>query len=243
MSVAALRDALGALQVHDVSPVIAPDMAMWFMYERPELVALLRHEEVGAAANRISLAEHTGTHVDAPFHFDPEGLTMERVPLDALLLRPYCKYDLSGEGLEPGDVVGPDQLEAAEARAGLQPEPGGVAIMEFGWDANLPGEANGRPAGWWGANEPGLSQEACELLVQRGYGAIACDTAACDVAAKDGEIVSAHGHAGAFLPRGILIVEGLRGLGGVPATGLFLALPLKIGGGTGSPLRVVLLTG
>jgi kynurenine formamidase len=52
----------------------------------------------------------------------------------------------------------------------------------------------------------------------------------------------AHGHAGAFLPRGVLIVEGLTGLADVPATGLFLALPLKIAGGTGSPVRVVLLT-
>ena len=42
--------------------------------------------------------------------------------------------------------------------------------------------------------------------------------------------------------RGILIVEGLTGLSHGPATGLFLALPLKISGGTGSPLRVVLLS-
>ena len=55
-------------------------------------------------------------------------------------------------------------------------------------------------------------------------------------------MLGAHGHASAFLPRGILIVEGLMGLSHVPATGLFLALPLKIAGGTGSPLRVVLLS-
>jgi kynurenine formamidase len=52
----------------------------------------------------------------------------------------------------------------------------------------------------------------------------------------------AYGHVSAFLPRGILIVEGLTGLARVPATGLFLALPLKIAEGTGSPVRVVLLT-
>ena len=62
------------------------------------------------------------------------------------------------------------------------------------------------------------------------------------VAAINAEMSGAHGHASAFLPRGILIVEGLTGLGRVPATGLFLALPLKIADGTGSPLRVVLLT-
>jgi arylformamidase len=55
-------------------------------------------------------------------------------------------------------------------------------------------------------------------------------------------MLGAHGHTHAFLPRGILIVEGLHGLAGVASAGLFLALPLKIAGGTGSPLRVVLLT-
>ena len=39
-----------------------------------------------------------------------------------------------------------------------------------------------------------------------------------------------------------MIVEGLKGLAGVPTSGLFLALPLKLAGGTGSPLRVLLLT-
>ena len=55
-------------------------------------------------------------------------------------------------------------------------------------------------------------------------------------------MLGAHGHVEHFLPQGILIVEGLTGLADVPATGLFLALPLKIAGGTGSPVRVVLLT-
>ena len=49
------------------------------------------------------------------------------------------------------------------------------------------------------------------------------------------------GHSSWFLPRGILIVEGLRGLANVAATGLIVAIPLKIKGGTGSPLRVLLL--
>ena len=69
-----------------------------------------------------------------------------------------------------------------------------------------------------------------------------CDTAACDVACRDGEILSGHGHAQYFLPNGILIVEGLQGLSKVPTSGLFLAMPLKIGGGTGSPVHVLLLS-
>jgi arylformamidase len=241
-SIAGVLAALGNLKVHDASPTIAGDMPMWFMYEAPEIAPLFGHAEAGAAANRVAFSEHTGTHVDAPFHFDANGLTADQLPVDAMLLRPFGKYDLTGDDHQPGDMIGVEHLQAAEQRGGFALEPGSVAILEFGWDANRPGGANGRPEGWWGRNEPGLSEEACEYLTGLGVVAVACDTPACDVATKDGEMLGAHGHTAAFLPRGILIVEGLTGLAGVPSTGLFLALPLKIAGGTGSPVRVVLLT-
>jgi kynurenine formamidase len=241
-SIAAVLAAVGAMKVHDVSPTISADMPMWFMYAGPEIAPLFGHAEAGAAANRVALSEHTGTHVDAPFHFDADGHTMDRVPIDSLLLKPFRKYDLTADDHQPGDMIGLEHLKAAEARGGFSLEPGDVAIIEVGWDRNLPGGAAGKDPGWWGANQPGLSPEACDYLADRGVVAVACDTPACDVAAKDGEMLGAHGHAHAFLPRGILIVEGLQGLAGVASSGLFLALPLKIAGGTGSPVRVVLLT-
>jgi arylformamidase len=237
-----LLAALGGLKVHDASPPIEALTPMWFMYPAPEIAPLFGHAEAGAAANRVSLAEHTGTHVDAPFHFDADGLTVDRVAVDSLLLRPYRKYDLTADDHQPGEMVELDHLKAAEAAAGFTLSRGDVAILELGWDRHLPGGADEREPGWWGRNQPGLSAEACGYLADAGVACVACDTPACDVAAKDGEIMGAHGHTKAFLPRGILIVEGLTGLSSVPATGLFLALPLKISGGTGSPLRVVLLS-
>jgi kynurenine formamidase len=241
-NVAAVLAALGGLKVHDVSPTISADMPMWFLYSSPEITPLFGHAEAGAAANRVALSEHTGTHVDAPFHFDPDGHTMDRVAVDSLLLRPFRKYDLTADDHQPGEMIGLEHLKAAEARGGFSLEPGDVAVLEVGWDRFLPGGADAREPAWWGRNQPGLSPEACEYLAGQGVAAVACDTAACDVAAKDGEMLGAHGHTDAFLPRGILIVEGLHGLADVPATGLFLAVPLKIAGGTGSPVRVVLLT-
>ncbi len=241
-AVAATLAALGRLAVHDVSPTIDADLPVWFMYEPPVVTPVVRHDQGGAAVNTISLNEHTGSHVDAPFHFDADGHTMAEVPVDALLLRPFCKYDLSRDGHQPGDLIGLEHLKAAEARGGFAVEAGDVAILEIGWDRNLPGGSEGRDQSWWGRNQPGLTDEACEYLADRGVAAVACDTAACDVAAVDAEMSGAHGHTSAFLPRGILIVEGLTGLAEVPSTGLFLALPLKIADGTGSPVRVVLLT-
>jgi kynurenine formamidase len=94
---------------------------------------------------------------------------------------------------------------------------------------------------FWGNNMPGLDEAACAYLAEAAVVAVASDTAACDNAVVDGQIGDAHGHSHWFLPRGILIVEGLHGLALVPPTGLLVALPLKIAGGSGSPLRVLLL--
>lgn len=238
---AAVLGALAQLNVYDVSPMIDAQMPMWFMHEPPAVVPITTHEEAGVAANTVTFSEHTGSHVDAPFHFAADAATIAEVPVDALLLRPYCKYNLSSGDHQPGELIGLEYLKAAEARGGFALQPGDVAVIETGWDRNRPGGTAGREPGWWGRNEPGLSAEACDYLAGAGICAVASDTAAADIAVADGEISGAHGHAHAFLPHGILIVEGLTGLAEVPDTGLFLTLPLRISGGSGSPVRVVLL--
>jgi kynurenine formamidase len=238
---AALLAALAELRVHDASPVIEPGMPMFVVYDGPEITPLLRHDEAGAAANRISLSEHTGTHVDAPFHFDRTGLTIDLVAGDALLLRPYKKFDLSPLDPAPGELVGRPALEAAAERAGFRLAPGDVAIIEMGWDRHWPRLGGDNTHSFWGQNMPGLNEDACRYIAQAGVVAVASDTAACDNAVLTGEIGAGHGHGHWFLPRGILIVEGLRGLAEVAPSGLIVALPLKIKGGTGSPLRVLLL--
>lgn len=240
-AVTALSAAIRGLRVHDVSPTISAELPMFLMHEKPSITPVSVHAENGVATNRLTMAEHTGSHVDAPFHFDPDGLTVDRVPVDALLLRPFRKYDLTSNDHQPGDLISLENLMAAEQRDGFTLNSGDVAIIDAGWDKYLPGGAEGREPEWWGRNQPGLSPEACEYLADAGVVAVASDTAGCDVAVRDGEVLGGHGHQHAFLPRGILIVEGLRNLAAAPATGLFLALPLKIAGGTGSPVRVVLM--
>lgn len=238
----ALASAVRELQIHDASPTLRSDLPVFFMYESPKVTPLYEHAAGGVAANTLTLGEHVGTHVDAPFHFDPNGKTVDELAPDILLLRPFKKFDLSSNDHQPGEVVQLEALIAAAERGGFVLEDGDVAILDMGWDRYLPGGSDGRDREWWGRNQPGLSEDACQYLASTGITAVACDTAACDVACRDGEILSGHGHAQYFLPNGILIVEGLQGLSKVPTSGLFLAMPLKIGGGTGSPVRVLLLS-
>lgn len=237
---ATLLAALAELRVHDASPPLEESMPTFAAYGPPKLAPLLRHAEHGAAANELTIAEHTGSHVDAPFHFDPEGETIDAIAPDRLLLRPYKKLDLTPEDPQPGQMLDRAALEAAAGRAGLELRRGDVAIVEFGWDRHWPGAPGAEP-GFWGDNEPGLDEQACRWLAESGISAVASDTAGCDVPCVGGEIGHGPGHSTWFLPRGILVVEGLRGLAAVQPTGLIAALPLKIAGGSGSPLRVLLL--
>jgi kynurenine formamidase len=239
-AIEALRGALGAFRIHDASPLIEPSMPTFVAHGAPAIEPVLRHEVEGAASNLLTINEHTGSHVDPPFHFAPDGQTVELLPADCLFLRPYKKLDLAGENATGGQMLGVDALRAAGERAGVTLEPGDVAIVEFGWDRHWPGEPGAEP-GYWGHNEPGLDEDACRWLAEAGVAAVASDTAGCDVPCADGEIGEGPGHSTWFLPRGILVVEGLRGLADVAPTGLIAALPLKIAGGTGSPLRVLLL--
>ena len=150
--VAALLAALGEFRVHDASPLIEPGMPMFVAYEGPQITPLFGHEEAGAAANRISLAEHTGTHLDAPFHFDRHGATVDELAPDALLLRPYKKFDLVGRWRRGrASCSTPTRWPPPAARAGFALEPGDVAIVEMGWDRHWPAGPGGAAARLLGA--------------------------------------------------------------------------------------------
>jgi kynurenine formamidase len=133
-------------------------------------------------------------------------------------------------------------LEQVEARDGISPRQGDVAIVQFGWDRHLRPESDD-PAerSWWIRNAPGLAADACDRLAGARVSGVGSDTATCDAAVVDGAITSSVGHDRAFLPNEILLFEGLIGLAAAPARGVFVGLPLRIRGGSGSPIRAVLI--
>lgn len=245
LALSEIEAAVRSLRHHDVSPTYRPELPLFFPMPHVQVESISAHEPDVAdsiAANMWTLPEHSGSHVDAPYHFFRGGKTIHELPVDALFFRPFKKFDLSPDDPQPGEPVSRDRLLAAAERAAIALEPGDVAVIEFGWDRYLPGGEAGKDETWWGLNEPGLSDEACEYLADARLSAVACDTSACDFSIRNGEMSCGSGHTRWFLPQGILIIEGLTRLREVPAEGLFVALPLKLENGTGSPLRVLLLT-
>jgi kynurenine formamidase len=238
-----LADTLRNASFYDVSPVIDERLPVFPGHPPIEIRADERtHERDGYFLQRLGLGEHVGSHVDAPAHAVP-GLshrTIDRFPVERFVA-PYVKYDVSALAPGPGDLVGAAELLESERRDDVASRAGDIAIVQFGWDVNLRPESDDPDErAWWIRNAPGLAEDACELLAGRRVAGVGSDTATCDCAVVDGVITSDVGHTRWFLPHEILLFEGLVGLGRAPATGLFIGLPLRIRGGSGSPIRAVL---
>ena len=240
----ALADALRTATLYDVSPVIDERLPLFPGHPTLEIDAGARtHERDGYFLQSLSLGEHVGSHVDAPAHAVAalHDRTIDLYPVDRFVA-PYVKYDLGRHAPGPGDLVSRATLQEVEGRDGFEPEAGDIAIVQFGWDRHFRPESNDEAERlWWIRNAPGLAEDACTYLAGRGVIGVGSDTATCDAAVVDGEITSAVGHDHVFLPNEILLFEGLIGLGAAPAQGVFLGLPLRIRGGSGSPIRAVLI--
>jgi kynurenine formamidase len=188
----------------------------------------------------FSTSEHLGTHIDSPIHFGEGQATTDALPLRKLI-GPAVVIDIARACAANRDY----QLSAAdvaawEKRNGQIP-PGAIVLVRTGWAAFWPNRA--RYMGTAAAGDvknlhfPGIAPDAAKLLVQRRVDGVGIDTASLD-----------HGPSTEFRTHrilngaGIYGLENLAGLDRLPAAGATLiALPVKIRGGTGGPVRAVAL--
>ncbi|MGH7527826.1 MAG: cyclase family protein [Gemmatimonadales bacterium] len=193
------------------------------------------------AANNFSAAEHGGTHLDAPVHFAEGKHTADRIPLDRLV-GPAIVVDVSRPAeTNPDYLVDAAALEEWEREHGRIP-PDAIVLIRTGWSARWPdparylGTTKPGAAGVAELHFPGLDSTAAHLLsAERRVKAVGIDTPSVD-----------YGQSTAFLAHRILFAENIPAFENVanlerlPATGSFvIALPMKIRGGSGGPLRIV----
>jgi len=193
------------------------------------------------AAHRMRLAEHGGTHLDAPIHFHEGGATADQVPLERLIA-PAVVVDVSAACAKNADyAVSVADLERFEAAHGRIPD-GAALLLATGFAARWPDRARYLGTAERGAGAvaklhfPGLDPAAARWLVaQRKLAAVGLDTASID----PGVSTRFETHQLLFAA-GIPAFENLAHLDHLPATGATLiALPMKIAGGSGGPLRAV----
>lgn len=226
----------------DLTHSLSEDAIFWPTAESFELdTVAYGRTELGYfyAAFNFSQAEHGGTHLDAPIHFAEGRQTADQIPLDHLI--GPAAVVTANEGGDADYLVTADDLRAWEGTHGPLPQ-GAIVLLDTGWADRWPdrarylGTETVGPAAVPELHFPGLDPGAARWLVaEREVAAVGIDTPSID-----------YGQSADFQSHQILYeanipgFENVAGLDGLPASGAYVvALPAKIEGGSGGPLRIV----
>lgn len=197
------------------------------------------------AANNFSTAEHGGTHIDAPIHFAKKGQTVDEIPLEKLV-GDAIKIDVSAKAFTNADyLISIDDLMAWETKEKTKIPDGSIVLLQTNFSKYYPdklkymGTDKRGEAAVKELHFPGLSPEAATWLVeQRNINAIGIDTPSIDYGQS--EYFKSHV---ILLSEDIPAFENLTNLDQLPSKGFeVIALPMKIQGGSGAPLRIIAIT-
>jgi arylformamidase len=235
-----LASLIRGAQVIDLAPTIENGMPLWPTHPPVVVNPTRTHERDGYFCQTVFMAEHTGAHIDVPSHIHRSMMdhTVDVIPVDTLVA-PASVFHLEPLNLQPGDLVDAAVLAKLDAANPAPLGRGDIALLDFGWQPRFK-----VGPGWrdFSENAPGLTEDAVLWIKERGVRAVGADTVACDQPIKDGTVLQkSYGHEDHWLPNGIFILENLFNLEHLPGRVYFLALPLKIRGGSGSPLRPMAL--
>jgi kynurenine formamidase len=194
-------------------------------------------EKDGVFTRSFWMLEHYGTHLDAPIHFPPGKIPVDKIPAKQFF-GPAVVIDVQTESAKnPDYLVDAAHVEAWEARHGKIPA-GAIVLLRTGWSSRWPDVKRYRNQDALGKMHfPGFSVEAVKVLIDRKVNGLGCDTLSVDYGASSDYPVH---HLG--LGAGIYNLENLADLSKLPETGAFLIVaPIKLEGGSGGPVRVFAL--
>jgi kynurenine formamidase len=242
--------AAGRVRVVDLTQTLSPDfptivLPPQFGQCAPfRMETISRYDDAGPAWywNNITVGEHTGTHFDAPIHWvtgkDLPNNTTDTLPPQNLVA-PAIVIDCSAEAANNGDyLLTVPTIEAWESRHG-RIQAGAWALFRTDWSkrhgaayANVLED---------GAHTPGPDTAAVQFLVDRGVLGFGVETIGTD--AGQAHLMTPMYPAHTLMHgAGRYGLQCLCNLDQLPPTGaLIIAPPLKIQGGSGSPLRVLAL--
>ena len=193
------------------------------------------------ASNKFSGNEHGGTHIDAPVHFAQGRWTVDQIPLDSLIGNAIV-VDVSAASSSNADYQVSVADFTAWEKAHRAIEPGTIVLIRTDFSKRWPdaaaylGTAERGEAAVPKLHFPGLHPDAATWLAEaRHVKAVGLDTASIDY----GQSTLFESHRRLY-ERNIPAFENLTGLDALPARGATVyALPMKIKGGSGGPLRAI----
>ncbi|MEM4611891.1 MAG: cyclase family protein [Candidatus Nitrosocaldus sp.] len=206
----------------DLTRTIEYDMPVFEQRIRPTLIPWTRLDIHGYDLELIFMSTHTGTHMDAPSHFS-KGMSVDEIPLNVLVSNAIL-VEVKKCGKE---YIYREDLASRLEHYTLKDK---SIIISTGWEHK-----------WKSTNylsdNPGLSRDAAEYLVENGVILVGIDTANIDH--PDDKSFTVHR---VLLPNNVPIVENLCNLDAINSKEFrFIASPLKIKGSTGSPVRAIAL--
>lgn len=248
----------GTQRVYDLAQALEPGMPHHPVHPPYAFTLTKQHGEVmyqegvSAASELITLGGHVGTHMDGLGHVSKDGRIhgghditaaqsytggLEHGAIDGAtpLIATGFLVDgprLHGGPLEPGDTISADDLERWFSDRAV-PAPGSVVLVWTGWDAHWSDNST-----YLGVEDgtPGVDLSAARWLTEHGVRATGADTIAYE--ALPSPALDVHVHL--LVENGVHILEAMH-LADLAADEVweffFLAIPLRIRGGTGSPIR------
>lgn len=221
----------------DLSHTLSDNFATFSGQSQFSMETIATVEKNGYFVNRWNLIEHTGTHIDAPIHFSPDGKSVDEIPVDDLVV-PLAIIDIREKAhANPNAQLTVEDINAWEATHGPL-EPGSCVAMNSGWDAYV-NKGTFRNADSKGVMHfPGFHVEACQFLIEeRNASGIMVDTLSLDYGQSTDFAVHT-----TWLPSGRWGVECVANLGMLPDYGatVVVAAP-KIKGASGGLSRVMAL--
>lgn len=219
--------------VIDLSTPILPDHFRWQPHQHLHRTHAQGHSQV----TWLSTSVHAFTHMDAPRHFDPAGVTTDAVPLSRTI-GPAAVADVTAAGAD-GPISG-----ALMARAAAHVRPGDIVLVRAGWDRQRRIDT---PQFWTEA--PWMTPAAADVLHAAGASAVGFDfpqdrcirNAIAGLPEASAEDYVTHQR---LLLRGVILIEYLANLGAIAGPRSFVVCaPLSLIGADGAPARVVALEG
>jgi kynurenine formamidase len=188
------------------------------------------HEKHARTNATITFSIHMGTHIDPPYHFDPNGLTIDEVPLDRLM-RPGFVFDIRGKIPENTAITVKHLLDNNEL------PPGGIdgriVIINSDWARRMYNTES------YYSKAPYLETETAKWLVDQGITAVGLDNPPDAGATHEPRPGDCPVHR-TLLENGVCLIENLTNIEKIPTQEpRIIAFPLKIYKGCGGPARVV----
>lgn len=227
----------------DLSHEFSEETIYWVTakpFERETVAEGITEKGYYYSAYNFSGAEHGGTHIDAPIHFAEGRKSVEQIELDQLIA-PGIKIDVSAKSAADNDyLITTEDLAAWESANGLMPD-GAIILFYTGFGKFWPdakqylGTDQKGDAAVKDLHFPGLHPDAAKWLIEsRHPRAVGIDTASID----RGQSTTFEAHV-TLMTNNIPAFENVANLDKLPTAGFHIfALPMKIKGGSGAPLRI-----